>query len=484
MKKRRLSLILSAFLAVGTLLSSCSKESATQSGNGSENQPYEIKWYTLGTPQKDTEKVFEEVNKYTKEKINATVKMTQIDWGDWDQKSQVMINSGEEFDIIFTFGNNYVQNAQKGAFLAIDDLLEKEGKALKDLINPVLLEGNMVDGKLYGIPANKEVAKQNVYTFNKRLVDKYKFDLSKVKTLQDLEPMLKIIKENESAITPIATFMAPVRYDIVFNGEMPFAFPFEGKTDKVINHFETDDAMKQFKTMHEYYKAGYLKEDAAVSKENWPMDVENWFVRMGYYQPYAELLWSREAEYEVVSIPAEPAAIVNDSVSGSIQAISATSKNPQKAMDFLTLLNTDPYLRNLIDKGIEGTHYTKNEDGTIEDLPARIEGYNIPSYTLGNNYILDLYKGDPKDKWDKFVEFNDSAVRGPSLGFKFTSDPVRSELAAITNITKEFYPAIATGSVDPEKYLPKFNKKLKEAGVDKVLTEIQKQFDEWKSTQK
>ncbi|MEY8742744.1 ABC transporter substrate-binding protein, partial [Bacillales bacterium AN1005] len=91
--------------------------------------------------------------------------------------------SGEEFDIIFTFGNNYVQNAQKGAFLAIDDLLEKEGKALKDIINPVLLEGNMVDGKLYGIPANKEVAKQNVYTFNKRLVDKYKFDLSKVKTL-------------------------------------------------------------------------------------------------------------------------------------------------------------------------------------------------------------------------------------------------------------------------------------------------------------
>ncbi len=155
MKKRRLSLILSAFLAVGTLLSACSKESATQSGNGSENQPYEIKWYTLGTPQKDTEKVFEEVNKYTKEKINATVKMTQIDWGDWDQKSQVMINSGEEFDIIFTFGNNYVQNAQKGAFLAIDDLLEKEGKALKDLINPVLLEGNMVEGKLYGIPANK-----------------------------------------------------------------------------------------------------------------------------------------------------------------------------------------------------------------------------------------------------------------------------------------------------------------------------------------
>jgi len=482
MMKTKVSLILASILALGTILSACSKDSATQTKSGKEEPPYEIKWYTLGTPQKDTDKVLEEVNKYTKEKINATVTMTQIDWGDWDQKSQVMINSGEEFDIVFTTGNTYVQNAQKGAFIAVDDLLEKEGKALKELINPVLLEGNKVDGKLYGIPANKEVAKQNVYTFNKRLVDKYKFDLAKVKTLQDLEPMLKTIKENEPGITPIASFKAPLRFDIVFNGEMPFAFPFEGETDKVINHFETDTAMKQFKTMHEYYKAGYLKENAATSSENWPLDVENWFVRMNYYQPYADLLWSRSAQYEVVSIPAEPAAIVNDSVSGSIQAISVTSKNPQKAMEFLTLLNTDPYLRNLIDKGIEGTHYKKNDDGTIEDLPARIDGYNIPSYTLGNNYILDLYKGDPEDKWDKFIEFNDSAVRGPSLGFHFNSDPVRSELASITNITKEFYPALATGSVDPEVYLPKFNEKLKEAGVEKVLKEIQEQFDEWKSS--
>ncbi|MCM3117516.1 DUF3502 domain-containing protein [Neobacillus sp. MER 74] len=69
-------------------------------------------------------------------------------------------------------------------------------------------------------------------------------------------------------------------------------------------------------------------------------------------------------------------------------------------------------------------------------------------------------------------------------GFHFNSDPVRSELASITNISKEFYPALATGSVDPEEYLPKYNKKLKEAGIDKVLKEIQKQFDDWKSKQK
>ena len=66
------------------------------------------------------------------------------------------------------------------------------------------------------------------------------------------------------------------------------------------------------------------------------MDVENWFVRMGDSQPYADLLWSRSAKYDVVSVPAEDPTTINDSVSGSIQAISATSKNPEKAMEFLT----------------------------------------------------------------------------------------------------------------------------------------------------
>ncbi|MFP5108788.1 ABC transporter substrate-binding protein [Neobacillus sp. C211] len=484
MKKKKLGIILASVLAAGTLLSACtSKDSATSEKGGKNGEPYEIKWYTIGTPQKDTEKVFAEVNKYTKKKINATVKMTQIDWGDWDQKSQVMINSGEPFDIIFTNGTSYVQNAQKGAFTDIDDMLGKEGKELKETLNPALLEGIKVNGKIYGVPTNKEAARQSVYTFNKRIVDKYHFDLSKVKTLEDLEPMLKTIKENEPGVTPMATFKAYLPYDYIFNNEMPFAFAMEGDRDHVINQFESDLTMKTYKTMHQYYKAGFLKEDAATSKDSWPMDVENWFVRMGDSQPYADLLWSRSAKYDVVSVPAEDPITINDSVSGSIQAISATSKNPEKAMEFLTLLNTDPYLRNLVDKGIEGVHYEKNDNGTIKDLPARVDRYNVPSYSLGNFFILDLYENDPKDKWDKFEEFNKSAKIAPTLGFHFNSDPVRSELASITNISKEFYPALATGSVDPEEYLPKYNKKLKEAGIDKVLKEIQKQFDEWKSKQ-
>jgi putative aldouronate transport system substrate-binding protein len=480
--KKRLIFLLALVLSIGTILSACTSKDSSTSEKGSKNgEPYEIKWYTIGTPQKDTDKVFAEVNKYLEKKINATVNMTQIDWGDWQQKTQVIINSGEPFDIIFTNGTEYVQNAQKGAFQPIDELLDTEGKELKAALDPALLAGVKINGKTYGIPANKEAARQSVYTFNKRLVDKYKFDITKVKTLEDLEPMLQVIKENEASITPMATVKAYLPYDYVFNNEMPFAFPLKGDRDHVVNFFEDDLTMQTYKTMHKYYKAGYIKADAATSKDTWPLDVENWFVRMGDSQPYADLVWSRSAKYEVVSVPAEEPTTFNDSVSGSLQAISTTSKNPKKVMEFLNLLNTDPYLRNLVDKGIEGVHYEKNADGTIKDLPARIDKYNVPTYSLGNHFILDLYENDPKDKWEKFKEFNNAAKPAPTLGFHFNSDPVRSELASITNISKEFYPALATGSVDPEEYLPKYNKKLKEAGIDKVLKEIQKQFDEWKA---
>ncbi|GIN56132.1 ABC transporter substrate-binding protein [Lederbergia ruris] len=483
--KKKLLLLLVLVLSLGTILAACGNDKKETSKNeGGGEKPYEIKWYSIGTPQKDKDKVFEEVNKYTKEKINATVNLTQIDWGDFEQKMQVIISSGEPFDIGFTNGGQYVQDAQKGAYLPLDDLLEEHGKELKEAINPALLEGAKIDGKLYGIPANKEAARQSVYTFNKRLVDKYNFDISKVKTLEDLEPMLKEIKENEPDITPIATFKAYLPFDYIFEGDMPFGFALEGDRDHVVNPFESDIAMETFKTMHKYFKAGYLKSDAATSKDSWPMDVENWFVRMGDSQPYADLLWSRSAKYDVVSVPAEEPTTFNTSVTGSIQAISATSQNPEKAMEFLNLLNTDPYLRNLIDKGIEGTHYEKNDDGKIKDLPARIDNYNMPTYTFGNHFILDLYEEDPDDKWEKFEEFNESAKPAPTLGFHFNSDPVRTEIASISNVSKEFYPALATGAVDPEENLPKFNQKLKDAGLDKVMAEIQKQFDEWKAEQK
>ena len=59
--------------------------------------------------------------------------------------------------------------------------------------------------------------------------------------------------------------------------------------------------------------------------------------------------------------------ITNASARGAMTAINKNSAHPEKAMEFLNLVNTDEYLRNLLNYGIEGVHWTKAEP-TAEEL--------------------------------------------------------------------------------------------------------------------
>ncbi|MDF2834781.1 MAG: transporter substrate-binding protein, partial [Paenibacillus sp.] len=195
---KRMLPITAVVLASTLVLGACGKSDGNESAGGSE-KPVELIWYTIGTPQKDVNRVMEEVSKYTQEKIGVTVKMNMIDWGDYTQKLQVMTASGEPMDLMFTssWAFDYVQNARKGAFLDIGSLLDEYGKGIKETLDPAFLEGSKVDGKNYGVPANKELPAQEVWRFNKNLLDKYNLSLDGVYTLESLEPLLKTIKENE-----------------------------------------------------------------------------------------------------------------------------------------------------------------------------------------------------------------------------------------------------------------------------------------------
>lgn len=147
-KRKRFSLLLTSLMAFSLALSACggdSNNAATNSsgagGDGaSSEKPVELIWYTIGGPQKDLDRVVEEVNKYTKEKINVTLKMNMIDFGDYTQKMQVKVAAGEPMDILFTcsWAFDYVQNARKGAFMELDSLLNEYGKGIVDTIDPAL----------------------------------------------------------------------------------------------------------------------------------------------------------------------------------------------------------------------------------------------------------------------------------------------------------------------------------------------------------
>ncbi len=166
------------------------------------NEPTaEIQLMFPGTPQKDVALVEAEANKYLKDKLNVTLKINAVDWGQWDNKLNLMIASGEPSDIVFTAAwQRYAINVAKGAFLDLGPLIDKDAPELKKELDPAFFEGSKINGKNYGIPTNKELAATRGVVYRQDLAEKYQLDVSKVKTWADLEPLLKVIKEKEPTL--------------------------------------------------------------------------------------------------------------------------------------------------------------------------------------------------------------------------------------------------------------------------------------------
>jgi len=463
-------------------------------------KPYEITWYFIGNgQQKDVKLVEDAANKYLAEKkLNATIKLQCYAWGDeYNNKLQLMISSGEAFDICFTssWANYLRQNVAKGAFLDITELVKKNAPKTWEQLHPSFITGSAINGKNYAIPANKELAHQWGLMFNKALVDKYKFDLTKVKTLADLEPMLKTIKDKEPGVTPFQNSGSEnadrlLDWDRIGDSGYPGSLYVNSTDMKVINELDTKEYRDYIKLMRKYFQAGFINKDSVSTNYDWMTERKagKCFVWSDSLKPFANE--ERTASYglPLIQIEMTPPVVTTYDTTGSMQAISKTSKNPEMALKFLELFNTDPILNNLINFGVEGTHWVKKGDNLI-DFPDGITGQNSPynpgtPWMFGNQYINYFRVGENTQKWEAFKKFNNDSIAAKSLGFNFDNEPVKSEIAACINVYREYNPGLVTGSVDPDKVLPEFLKKLTDAGVDKVIAEKQKQLDAWKAATK
>ena len=70
-----------------------------------------------------------------------------------------------------------------------------------------------------------------------------------------------------------------------------------------------------------------------------------------------------------------------------------------------------------------------------------------------------------------------------AMGFIFDSTNGYDQIAACSAIVAEYRPALLYGLVEVDEYLAKFNQELKDAGIDDIIAEEQRQFDKFLSAQ-
>ena len=163
--------------------------------------------------------------------------------------------------------------------------------------------------------------------------------------------------------------------------------------------------------------------------------------------------------------------------------ISSTCKYPDKAMQLLNLMYTDPDLMNLLCWGIEGIHYVVREDGTItypEGVTAETSGYSSSTnWQLPNQFIAHVWEGNDLDVWEQTRIFNDSAVRSTALGFSFDPSTVQELYDNVYETWNTYSTGFSKGVFDVGAVFPLFREELQNSGIDELIAEIQRQLDSY-----
>ncbi|KRE59669.1 ABC transporter substrate-binding protein [Paenibacillus sp. Soil750] len=461
--------------------------------------PYTIKMFVPGVPQKDQELVNAEISKYLKDKINVTLDMQVIDWGSWADKMNLKYASNEVFDITWTTSwDNWVGKIQNKSIIPLDDLIAKYGQDAVKIVNPKVMNGIKYNGVTYGMPTNKEFAANKGFLVRKDLVDKYKFDLSTVKKPEDMEPFFEVIKKNEPGMIPFLSSKGNALFIAVQEGNFYGAsssatnlgvLDRNNKDLKLVDLYSDPRYMEMLKLANKWYKAGYINKDAATLTDfAGTYRSGKVFAFPETLKPGKDLEVSQASGQKWVQVEFTKPLITTGSVLGNMLSISRTSKNPERVMMFLNLLYSDKTLLNMIAFGLEGKHFVKKDANTIDfpqGVTAQTSGYSLGApYMFGNQFNDYLWTNEDPQKWEKYNKFNTDGEEAKGIGFIFNNENVKNEISAYTNALAEFYPGLITGTLDPVEYLPKMVEKLKAAGMDKINKEVQTQLDAWAAANK
>ena len=461
-----------------------------------------------GSNVTDDKAVLEKVNEYIADKVGAKLEVIWGTWGDFDEKSvKVLEGADKDVDIVFTSSwsdDEYNSFAKKGYFLKLDDLFAQYGADLiaalpEDLMKAATIEG--AEGKgVYAVNGFKDTATQNTWDINVTLLNELGYTVDDVKEKGffgwgEIFAKAKEVKGDSFYPFLVEPVVAErmVTNSIIVSGDgnanllslylNPDDVSAEGPYgNKLLNKFATPEYKAFVEKMHEYYEAGYI--DPALSVGETSNDcranhqkeasylIGTQVYAFGY--EYSPDVLSRGVEVQFLPCT-EP--YMDSTVSqGAMMAINSASEHPEEAFKFLVLLNTDPVLMTLMNYGVEGIHYTLDEDGLVVFTDERAN-YSPWTNGVGNVTLLPDTKDEGKGFRESFKAYYSTGKVIPSNGFFFDPEKVETEMAQLANVNAQYALALDCGATDPETELPAFLEALDGAGMQAYLDEANAQMD-------
>ena len=494
-KKKAMAFLLVSVMA-GSMLVGCGSDNASSSNDGSSksadssNQDsYTVKILAPGDASTDDcAKISEAASKITEEKFNTKVELTRVGFGSYDQQVNLTLASSEKLDLMYEYCGNVTSAISSGQIVPITDYLDSYGSDMKSQISDSDWKCVTFNGDIYGVPANKEKATGWGFAMNKEMADATGIDYSSIKTEEELEPLLEKVKEMYPDVYPIVSnngSMSLMTDQDDLGGDIGSLESASGDNTTVINYYGTDEYMNEMKLRYDWAQKGLLMPDASTSTENANslIGAGKGFGRFTNTKPGIEKEMEKEVGKEVVVLEMVKPYTTTTRVD-IVWYVPHNSEKPERAVQVLNEIYTNPDLANLFINGLEGKHYefVDKEKGIVnypEGVNASNTGYTSLPWAWPNETISYIWEGLDSDIWDQIQEFNKDATVSPAKGFAWDNTEVQNEVTACANVVAKYGPALECGSLEPETTIPKFLDELKAAGADTIIAEKQKQLDAW-----
>jgi putative aldouronate transport system substrate-binding protein len=455
-----------------------------------------LKMIFVGPKPVDYDSVFAEINKKLKEKINATLEGEFLDWSDWAQKYPLKLAANEDFDLIYSANwAGYNDQALKGGFLELtDELLTKYMPQTWAAMSDVSWDQAKVNGKLYMVPQNRGESVEKLILYREDLRKKY--NLPEINSPEAYATYLKTIAQKEKGTTPFTPETGDWKYHNLdrvllkqqlewnmFDLDLPFAFKLTDEAGKVFNVYET----QEFKDLLVYYKD--LADNNAWSKNvlNSKNDHQADFKagktasithNNGTLGALMALMRQENSPYEVALADINQGK--KKSVAISTQngtSIHATSKNVERSLMLIDLMQNDKELHDLMMYGISGVHYEAVGDDKYKALDKN------PNYTGFSNWNFNSplnrdNEAFPQEASDLAKGWEANVYHYALETFVFDNSKVKTEIANVGNVMLRYAIPLEYGVIkDIDKGLADLNRQLKSAGIDKIQAELQAQID-------
>jgi putative aldouronate transport system substrate-binding protein len=481
MKTRKMLIFLVLMLVSISILAACSDKKDVKG---------KLETLTILYPGDESDRMTEFLQNEFSEKmatdLGLKVKVIFVPWSQYWEQKDIMLAANEPIDLYWDGLPDLSTIVNKKQSMPLDDLVKEYGQDMLKVLPMEQFKGAVIDGEIHGIPSAYAPSSAMYQLVAVRQDILEAVGMSEVKTADDLKEFATRAAKQfpemkgpaDIVFKPLTRYFADEQYNFIAVEDLVV---FGEDSKKAYSYYESEAFQKVAKFNRGMYDAGLYSEDLTIKYNERDSRMQTglylWVEgSLGKEMEIIDAIKANAPDARVKTyLMADEKPRYITATGGEVLGVPVTAPNPEGAIKFVNWIYKSKENYQLALYGVEGKDY-EIVDGRIKKLTSNEFFYEW----MFRNQNYQMFGPDvAQESIDNYKSWDDKAILSASLGFRFNNEKVKLIETALKEVAGKDLAAIRSGFVDFETGYPKAIKKLKDAGIDEYVAEIQRQLDEF-----